>query len=179
MNTCTSRWKKTLAARGLACISRSTSSPLSPTSTEAVSAWMVAERGARSNRLISPKKSPGPMRERTCSTRPVTGLETTMVPERTRNISEPTSPSRNSTSPARSRFSRSHGHSACRSGSETSWKRTTVRRKEMSAALAIARYVAHRFISAACRARLRSLSLCVPVRAIACMIAARSSASRS
>ena len=56
MNTCTSRWKKTLAARGLACISRSTSSPLSPTSTEAVSALLfaTARQVAADQHLLEP-----------------------------------------------------------------------------------------------------------------------------
>src|SRR5213594_1095306 len=58
---------------------------------------MVADRGDRSNKLISPKKSPASARARTCSIRPLTTLEMMLVPFRTTNISSPGSPSRKST----------------------------------------------------------------------------------
>src|SRR3972149_222341 len=62
-----------------------------------VSAWIVADRGEPSRSLISPKNSPGPMRFRSCSTLPLTTLETSTVPWQIRNISSPGSPSRKST----------------------------------------------------------------------------------
>src|SRR5262249_4758217 len=94
MNTCTRPWKKAAAARGLTWMSPLRLSRSRASRSVSVSAWIVADRGDRSNRLISPKKSPGPKRARICSTLPFTALETTIEPSRTRNISSPWSPSR-------------------------------------------------------------------------------------
>src|SRR5580765_8972041 len=75
----------------------------------------------------------------TCSTRPVTGLEMTIEPCRTRNISSPTSPSRNSTCPRLSARSRRLAPSTLNSGTATSLNRRTSRRKAtVSAGLATA-----------------------------------------
>src|SRR5262249_46966267 len=72
MNTCTSAWKKAAAARGDSSVSWRSPSRSSTSRLESESDCTVAERGERSNSAISPKKSPGPIRASTCSTRPVT-----------------------------------------------------------------------------------------------------------
>src|SRR2546430_11597511 len=102
----TSDSKKAAAARGLTSVSLASAARSSTRSTASLSAEMVAERGERSKSAISPKKSPGPTRASTCSTRPVTALEMTSEPARTRNISSPASPSRSRTWPRLSARSR-------------------------------------------------------------------------
>ena len=81
--------KKAAAARGLTSARSVKFSRSSTRRTASVSACTVAERGARSKRLISPKKLPDVSRPNTCSTRPVTALEMTTEPLRTTNISFP------------------------------------------------------------------------------------------
>src|SRR6266436_1233771 len=102
-----------------------------------MSAWIVAVRlGSSPNTLISPTIAPESSRLKICSTRPLTFLDTRTAPERTKNISSPGSPSRNSTSPLRSRRSRRRGQRAANCSSSRSRSRSTCRRKAMSSGLA-------------------------------------------
>src|SRR5262245_8220445 len=69
------------------------------------------------------------MRASTCSTRPVTCLEITIEPRRTRNISSPTSPSRINTWPRLRERSRRLSPRTLSSGAAMSLNRRTSRRK--------------------------------------------------
>src|SRR6185369_9034229 len=129
MKMSTRAWKKAAAARGLTSVMRRNPSRSSASRVASVSACTVAERGERSKRLISPKKSPGPIRARTCSTRPVTSFEITIEPLRTTNISSPGSPSRQITWPRRSGRSSRLCPRINSSGSAISLNSRTSRRK--------------------------------------------------
>src|SRR5262245_12889326 len=77
------------------------------------------------------------MRDSTCSTRPVTGRETTMLPCLMTNSSSPGSPIRKRMSPFRSRRSRNAYHTSRRTDSSTSWKSGTRRRNAISGSRSI------------------------------------------
>src|SRR5262249_36992947 len=159
MSTRTISWKKRAASRGLASMNSLTLTRSRARSWVSTSAWMVAVRfGSSPNTLISPKIAPGSSRLKICSTRPLPFLETRMAPVRLKNISSPGSPSRKRTSPLRSRRSRRRGHRAMSCSSSRSRRRSTWRRKVMSAGLATSypRYMAQRFIMTVLTARRRS-----------------------
>src|SRR5262249_36675404 len=140
ISTRTISWKKRAASRGLASMNSLTLTRSRARSWVSTSAWMVAVRfGSSPNTLISPKIAPGSSRLKICSTRPLTFFETRMAPVRMKNISSPGSPSRKSTSPLRSRRSRRRGQRAVSCSSSRSRRRSTWRRKAMSAGLATAR----------------------------------------